>query len=83
MSTEFAQINNNGKIDDSRQKWDNAFTWTAEKSAKDCMKPIYKRKREYVLSGFGKVFAWLGKRYPGFIHFISTRFNMPGLETDK
>ena len=80
MSTEFAQIDNNGKISSSKQKWDNAFTWTAEKSAKDCVAPIYKRKREYVLSGFGKIFAWLGRHFPGVIHYIFTRFKMPGME---
>jgi len=80
MSTEFAQKDNDGKINSSKQKWDNVFTWTAEKSAKDCIKPIYKRKREYVLSGFGKVFAWLGRHYPGIIHYIFTHVKMPGIE---
>jgi len=80
MSTEFAQIDNDGKVSSAKQKWDNAFTWTAEKSAKDCIAPIYKRKREYVLSGFGKTFAWLGRHFPGMIHYIFTRFKMPGME---
>ena len=80
MSTEFAQIDNEGKINSSKQKWDNTFTWSTEKSAKDCIKPIYKRKREYALSGFGKTFAWLGRHFPGVIHYIFTRFKMPGME---
>ena len=80
MSTEFAQIDNDGKINSAKQKWDNAFTWTAEKSAKDCIAPIYKRKREYVLTGFGKAFAWLGRHFPGVIYYIFTRFKVPGME---
>ena len=80
MSTEFAQIDNDGKVSSAKQKWDNAFTWTAEKSAKDCIAPIYKRKREYVLSGFGKTFAWLGRHFPGVIYYIFTRFKMPGMK---
>ncbi len=80
MSTEFAQIDNDGKVSTAKQKWDNSFTWTAEKSAKDCITPIYKRKREYVLTGFGKIFAWLGRHFPGVIHYIFTRFKVPGME---
>ena len=80
MSTEFAQIDNDGKVNSAKKKWDNAFTWTTEKSAQDCITPIYKRKREYVLSGFGKTFAWLGRHFPGVIHYIFTRFKMPSME---
>ena len=80
MSTEFAQIDNDGNVNSAKQKWDNPFTWTAEKSAKVSMSAIYKRKKEYVLTGFGKTFAWLGRHFPGVIHYIFTRFNVPGME---
>ena len=80
MSTEFAQIDNKGEISTEQQKWDNPYTWTAEKSAKVSMGAIYKRKKEYVLTGFGKTFAWLGRHFPGVIHYIFTRFNVPGME---
>ncbi len=80
MSTEFAQIDNEGKISSEKQKWDNPYTWTAEKSAQVCINPIYKRKQEYVISGFGKIFTWLGRHFPGVIYYIFTRFNMPGIE---
>jgi NAD(P)-dependent dehydrogenase (short-subunit alcohol dehydrogenase family) len=80
MSTEFAQIDNKGDISTEKQKWDNSFTWSAEKSAKDCINPIYKRRQEYVISGFGKTFAWIGRHFPGIIYYIFTHFNMPGME---
>ena len=34
---------------------------------------LYKRKREYVFTGHGKLGAWLGKHAPGLIHFAATR----------
>jgi len=80
MSTEFAQIDNDGKVSSEKQKWDNQFTWSAEKSAQACINPIYKRKREYVISASVKTFAWLGKHFPGVVHYIFTRFNVPGIE---
>ncbi len=80
MSTEFAQIDNDGKVSSEKQKWDNSFTWTAEKSAQACISPIYKRKREYVISASVKTFAGLGRHFPGVVHYIFTRFNLPGME---
>jgi len=80
MNTEFAQIDNTGKVSSEKQKWDNPFTWTAEKSAKVSIGVIYKRKREYVISGSVKTFAWLGRHFPGVVHYLFTHFNIPGIE---
>lgn len=80
MSTEFAQIDNKGDISTEKQTWDNSFTWSAEKSAKVCLNPIYKRRHEYVISGFGKTFAWIGRHFPSVIYFIFTHFKLPGME---
>ena len=80
MNTEFAQIDNTGKVSSEKQKWDNPFTWTAEKSAKVSIGAIYKRKREYVISGSVKTFAWLGRHSPGVVHYLFTHFNIPGIE---
>jgi len=79
MSTEFAQIDNSGNVSPEMNKWDNKFTWTPEKAAKVSIRAIYKRKREYVISGSVKTFAWLGKHFPGVVYYIFTRFKLPGV----
>lgn len=80
MSTEFAQIDNKGNISTEKQKWDSSFTWSAEKSARDCINSIYRRRNEHVISGFGKIFAWIGRCFPGVIYFIFTHFKLPGMK---
>ncbi|MFC2084860.1 SDR family oxidoreductase [Bacteroidota bacterium] len=42
MSTEFAQIDNDGEISSEKQKWDNSYTWSPEKSAQVCINPKLK-----------------------------------------
>ncbi len=37
--------------------------------AKASIGAIYKRKREYVISGSVKIFAWLGRHFPGVVHY--------------
>ena len=81
MDTEFAQIDNNGQFDPDKKKVTNRFMWSAEKSAKPCVRVIHKRKREFTFTVLGKIWCWFGVHTPGLIHFFLTRFGVPGSET--
>ena len=81
MDTEFIQIDNSGHFDPNKKKVINRFMWSAERSAKPCVRAIHKRRREFVFSGLGKVWCWVGVHTPGLLHFMLTRFGTPGSET--
>ena len=79
MDTEFSQIDDEGHFDPNKDHVVNPFMYSTEKGAKLSIRAIYKRKREYAFSPFGKVFCWLGAHTPGLFHFLITRFGAPGI----
>ena len=81
MDTEFVQIDNSGHFNPNKKRITNRWMWTAEKSARVCISAIHKRKREFTFSFVGTVWCWFGAHTPGLLHFLITRFGMPGSET--
>ena len=81
MDTEFIQIDNSGHFDPNKKKVVNRFMASPEKSAKQCVSAINKRKREYAFTPLGKIWCWFGAHTPGLFHFLITRFGTPGVET--
>ena len=47
--------------------------WTSERAARTMVDAIWKRKRDYVFTGHGKVAAWLGRHAPSLVHTVITR----------
>ncbi|MDX2447405.1 MAG: mechanosensitive ion channel [Desulfobacterales bacterium] len=64
----------------NKKKVVNRFMWSSEKSAKACVRPIHKRKREFAFTPMRKIFCWFGAHTPGLFHFLITRFGTPGAE---
>jgi len=81
MNTEFTQIDNNGHYNPNKKTVINRFMWSAEKSAKPCVRAIHKRKREFAFTPLGKIWCWFGAHTPGLFHFLITRLGTPGVET--
>ena len=74
VASEIAQVDNRGVFHPDREdKRPKNLMWSAEKAARVMARALYKRKREYVFTGHGKMGAWLGKHLPGLIHFATTR----------
>jgi len=81
MDTEFVQFDNSGNFDPNKKKVINRFMYSPKKGAKVCVRAIYKRKREYAFTPMGKLWCWFGAHTPGLVHFLFTRFGVPGVET--
>lgn len=74
VATEIAQVSNDGSFDENREDRRPAkLMWTAEQAAKVMVKAIARRKREYVFTGHGKVGGYMGRHFPGLVHFAQTR----------
>jgi len=74
VESEIAQVDNEGHFDPSRKdRRPQRLMWTAEDAATVMVKAIHKRKREYVFTTHGRIFAFLGQHFPGVTHFLLTR----------
>jgi NAD(P)-dependent dehydrogenase (short-subunit alcohol dehydrogenase family) len=74
VDSEIAKVDNSGHYDASRDdKRPKRLMWPAERAARVVVKSIYRRKREVVFSGHGKVGAFLGQHLPGVAHVLMTR----------
>lgn len=47
--------------------------WPTERAADVMLRAIYKRKREFVFTGHGKIGAFLGQHMPGLVHAAMVR----------
>lgn len=74
VESDIARVDNLGvyraERDDPRPA---RFMWPADKAARNMASAIYKRKREYVFTGHGKVGAWFGRHAPGLTYFAMER----------
>ncbi|MFO0744270.1 MAG: SDR family NAD(P)-dependent oxidoreductase [Myxococcota bacterium] len=74
VESEIAQVDARGEHDPSRKDPRPAkLMWSADKAAHSIVGAMMARKREHVFTGHGKVGAFLGKHFPGIIHFAMTR----------
>jgi hypothetical protein len=44
--------------------------WPADKAARVVVRAIYKRKRELVFTGHGKIGAFIGQHMPSIAHYM-------------
>lgn len=74
VATEIAQVDNQGRFSEERRDRRPAkFMWSAERAAPVMLKAIAKRKREFVFTGHGKIGGYMGRHFPGVVHFAQTR----------
>jgi NAD(P)-dependent dehydrogenase (short-subunit alcohol dehydrogenase family) len=74
VESEIGQVGLDGTFDPNRQdRRPKKFMWSSERSAEVMWAAIWKRKREYVFTGHGKFGGFLGRHFPGLVHFAMTR----------
>jgi len=74
VESEIGQVGVDGVFDPSRKdKRPKKYMWTSDKAAQVMWAAIWKRKREYVFTGHGKLGGFLGRHFPGLVHFAMTR----------
>jgi NAD(P)-dependent dehydrogenase (short-subunit alcohol dehydrogenase family) len=75
VESEIGQVDNQGQY---RDEWEDrrpqAVMWSTDRAARTIVNAVYRRKREYVFTGHGKLAAFLGKHTPGLVHFALTKF---------
>lgn len=74
VESEITQVDIQGKFDPSRKDpRPKQFIWSASKAARVMVKAIFARRREYVFTNHGKAGAFMGRHFPGLVHFVMTR----------
>jgi len=78
VESDIAKTDNQGVLhEDARDKRPSKLMWPTDRAVRVMLNAIYKRKREYVFTGHGKLFGFLGRHWPGLVHFIGSRIWMP------
>lgn len=79
VESEIAQVDNEGRFDASRpDKRPKNLMWPADRAARAMADALYRRKREHVFTGHGKVGAFIGQHAPELIHLAMTRTRAGG-----
>ncbi len=74
VASEIAQVDNLGRFDPERQdRRPKNLMWTAERAAQAIIDALYKRRREVVFTGHGKVGAFIGQHLPAVAHLVLSR----------
>ncbi len=74
VESDIAKVDNSGQFDASRKdKRPAKLMWPTAKAAEVMVNAIARRKREYVFTAHGKFSGYLGRHFPGFVHFAQTR----------
>jgi NAD(P)-dependent dehydrogenase (short-subunit alcohol dehydrogenase family) len=74
VDTEIAQVDNSGRFDPTREdRRPKNLMWPAEKAARVVVRAIYKRKRELVFTGHGKLGAFIGQHLPSVAHIMMVK----------
>jgi NAD(P)-dependent dehydrogenase (short-subunit alcohol dehydrogenase family) len=74
VESEIARVDNSGHYDAARpDPRPHQLMWTAPDAARVIVEAIYRRKREYIFTAHGRAAAFLGRHFPGLVHFVVTR----------
>ena len=74
VDSEIRKVNNQGVYREHAK--DPVPSWIimpAKKAARHISRAIYKRKREAVITGHGKIIVWLARHIPSLIYFALKR----------
>lgn len=75
IESEINQVNNWGEyVEKKRPTTKKAWRWPSQKAAKVMVKAIKERKREVVITGHGKLAAFLGTHLSGFTYWTLAKF---------
>lgn len=75
VESDISKVDNDGRFHAERsESRPTTFMWSKERAGEVCMQAVYRRQREFVFTGHGKIAAFLGQHCPGFVHFVITRF---------
>lgn len=78
VESDIGKTDNEGVLhEDARDKRPAKLMWPTDKAVRVMLNAIHKRKRETVITGHGKLFGFLGRHWPGLMHFIGSRVWMP------
>lgn len=74
VASQIGRVDNRGRYDETRKDPRPAkLMWSPDDAARVMVRAIYRRKREFVFTGHGKVAGFLGRHFPGLVHFAITR----------
>lgn len=74
VASEIGRVDNKGVFKDTRRDPRPArFMWQPDAAAKVMVDAIYRRKREFVFTKHGIAAGFLGRHFPGLVHFAVTR----------
>lgn len=74
VESDIARTDNQGHFDAARKDPRPAkLMWPADRAARVMLRAIARRRREAVFTAHGKAGAFLGKHFPGLVHFAVTR----------
>ena len=75
-----------GKVDkqgvyraDWKDKRPADLMWPTDKAVRAVLKGIHKKKREIVITGHGKVMGFMGRHFPGVVHWATVKKFSPGM----
>lgn len=75
VESDIARVDNRGVLHperrDPRPAW---LMWPADRAARACVRALDARRVEYVVTGHGKLGAFLGRHFPGLVHLALTSF---------
>lgn len=78
VASDITRVDNEGVYHEERgDPRPSKLVWPTDKAARVMIDAIYKRKREYVFTGHGRIAGFIGRHWPGLLHFIGTRIYMP------
>ncbi len=75
-----------GKVDkqgvyraDWKDKRPADLMWPTDKAVRAMLKGIQKKRREIVITGHGKVMGFMGRHFPGVVHWATVKKLIPGM----
>lgn len=72
IESEIGHVNNQGEFDpEQRDIRPEKLMWPTDKAVRVMLKKIAKKKRSAVITGHGKAFAFLGRHFPGLVHWLT------------
>lgn len=74
IHSEIGRVDNQGRFDPSRKETRPAqLLVPTDKAAREIVRAVHARKREAIITGHGKLIAFLGRHFPGFTAFVVAR----------
>lgn len=74
VASQIGRVDNQGRFDEARKDPRPAkLMWSPDDAARVMVRAIYRRKREFVFTGHGKIAGFLGRHFPGLVYFAITR----------